>query len=63
MEERKFLRRERNLDQAVNLLRERKRVNPSQGVDDVMDFIADLYDLTANQLRHIVQIKNMTEGK
>lgn len=63
MEERKFLRRERNLDQAVNLLRERKRVNPSQNVDDVMDFIADLYDLTANQLRHIVQIKNMTEGK
>lgn len=63
MEERKFLRRERNLDQAVNLLRERKRVNPSQDVDDVMDFIADLYDLTANQLRHIVQIKNMTEGK
>ena len=63
MEERKFLRRERNLDQAVNLLRERQRVNPSQDVDDVMDFIADLYDLTANQLRHIVQIKNMTEGK
>lgn len=41
-----ILRRERNLDQALSLLRERKKTDISYDVSCILNFIEDLYDVS-----------------
>lgn len=41
-----LLRRERNLDQALSLLRERKKTDISYDVSCILNFIEDLYDVS-----------------
>jgi hypothetical protein len=41
-----LLQRERNLDQALSLLRERKKTDISYDVSCILNFIEDLYDVS-----------------
>ena len=45
------LRRERNLQQAISCLRDRQRFASLQCIDNAIDFVADLYDLSIDEVK------------
>lgn len=54
VKQQELLHKERTLSQAISCLRDRKRFSSLQSVDDAIDFIADLYDLSADEVRRAV---------
>lgn len=54
VKQQELLHKERTLSQAISCLRDRKRFSSLQSIDDAIDFIADLYDLSANEVRRAV---------
>ena len=51
VKQQELLHKERTLSQAISCLRDRKRFSSLQSIDDAIDFIADLYDLSADEVR------------
>ncbi len=45
------LQRERNLQQAISCLRDRQRFASLQCMDSAIDFVADLYDLSIDEVK------------
>lgn len=54
VKQQELLHKERTLSQAISCLRDRKRFSSLQSIDDAIDFIADLYDLSADEVRRAV---------
>lgn len=46
-----LLRKERNLQQAINCLRDKRKFASLQCIDSAIDFVADLYDLSIDEVR------------
>lgn len=46
-----LLRKERNLQQAINCLRDKRKFASLQSIDSAIDFVADLYDLSIDEVR------------
>ena len=51
MRRQKLSHRERNLQQAIICLRDRRRFASLQSIDNVIDFVADLYDLSVDEVK------------
>ena len=45
------LRRERNLQQALSCLKDRQRFTSLESMDSAIDFVADLYDLSIDEVK------------
>ena len=54
VKQQELLHKERTLSQAISCLRDRKRFSSLQSIDDAIDFIADLYDLSIDEVRRAV---------
>lgn len=54
VKQQKLLHKERTLSQAISCLRDRKRFASLQSIEDAIDFIADLYDLSVDEVRRAV---------
>lgn len=54
VKQQELLHKERTLSQAISCLRDRKRFSSLRNIDDAIDFIADLYDLSADEVRRAV---------
>lgn len=46
-----LLRKERNLQQAISCLRYRRTFASLQNIDSAIDFVADLYDLSIDEVK------------
>lgn len=46
-----LLHKERNLQQAISCLRDRQKFASLQFIDDAIDFVADLYDLSIDEVK------------
>lgn len=46
-----MLHKERNLQQAISCLRDKQKFASLQCIDSAIDFVADLYDLSAGEVR------------
>lgn len=46
-----LLHKERNLQQAISCLRNRKKFVSLQSIDSAIDFVADLYDLSIDEVK------------
>lgn len=46
-----LLHKERNLQQAISCLRDKRKFASSQFIDSAIDFVADLYDLSIDEVR------------
>lgn len=46
-----LLRKERNLQQAISCLRYRRTFASLQSIDSAIDFVADLYDLSIDEVK------------
>ncbi len=51
VKQQELLRKEINLQQAINCLRDRQKFASLQFIDDAIDFVADLYDLSIDEVR------------
>lgn len=47
----KLLHKERTLQQAISCLKDRQKFASLQSIDSVIDFIADLYDLSIDEIK------------
>ena len=54
VKQKELLRKERNLQQAISCLRDRQRFASLQSIDSAIDIVADLYDLSADEVKHAV---------
>lgn len=54
IKQQELLNKTRTLSQAINCLRDRKRFSSLQSIEDAIDFISDLYDLSADEVRRAV---------
>lgn len=46
-----LLHKERNLQQAINCLRNKRKFASSQFINSAIDFVADLYDLSIDEVK------------
>ena len=51
VKQQELLHKERTLSQAISCLRDRKRFASLQSIEDAIDFIADLYNLSVDEVR------------
>lgn len=51
VKQQELLHKERTLSQAISCLRDRKRFASLQSIEDAIDFIADLYSLSVDEVR------------
>lgn len=51
VKQQELLHKERSLQQAINCLRDRRRFASLQSIDSAIDFIADLYDLSIDEVK------------
>lgn len=51
VKQQELLRKEINLQQAISCLRDRQKFASLQFIDDAIDFIADLYDLSIDEVK------------
>lgn len=51
VKQQELLNKERSLQQAISCLRDRKKFASSQHIDNAIDFIADLYDLSIDEVK------------
>lgn len=49
-----LLHKERNLQEAISCLKDRKRFASLSSIDSVVDFIADLYGLSVDEIKRAV---------
>lgn len=54
VKQQELLHKERTLSQAISCLRDRKRFASLQSIEDAIDFIADLYNLSVDEVRRAV---------
>lgn len=54
VKQQELLHKERNLQQAISCLRDRKRFASLQCMDSAIDFVADLYDLSIDEVKRAV---------
>lgn len=54
IKQQELLHKERTLSQAISCLRDRKRFASLQSIEDAIDCIADLYDLSVDEVRRAV---------
>lgn len=54
VKQQELLHKERTLSQAISCLRDRKRFASLQSIEDAIDFIADLYSLSVDEVRRAV---------
>ena len=54
VKQQELLHKERTLSQAISCLRDRKRFAWLQSIEDAIDFIADLYSLSVDEVRRAV---------
>lgn len=54
IKQQELLHKERTLSQAISCLRDRKRFASLQSIEDAIDFIADLYNLSVDEVRRAV---------
>lgn len=54
VKQQELLNKERTLSQAISCLRDRKRFASLQSIEDAIDFIADLYDLSVDEVKRVV---------
>lgn len=55
VKQQELLQKERSLQQAISCLRDRQKFASSQCIDDAIDFVADLYDLSVNEVRRAME--------
>lgn len=51
IKQQQLLNRERNLQQALSCLRDRQKFASLQCIDSAIDFVADLYNLSINEVK------------
>lgn len=51
VKQQELLNKQRNLQQAINCLKNRQKFASSQYMDSAIDFVADLYDLSIGEVR------------
>lgn len=51
VKQQELLHKERNLQQAISCLRNRQKFASLQSIDNVIDFVADLYDLSIDEVK------------
>ena len=51
VKQQELLHKERNLQQAISCLRDRQKFASLQYIDSAMDFVADLYDLSIDEVK------------
>lgn len=51
VKQQELLHKERNLQQAISCLRDRKKFVSLQSIDSAIDFVADLYDLSIDEVK------------
>ena len=51
VKQQELLHKERNLQQTISCLRDRRRFASLQSIDNVIDFVADLYDLSVDEVK------------
>ena len=51
VKQQELLNEQRNLQQAIDCLKNRQKFASLQSIDDAIDFIADLYDLSADEVK------------
>ena len=51
IKQQELLHKERNLRQATSCLRDRRKVASLQCIDSAIDFVADLYDLSIDEVK------------
>lgn len=51
VKQQELLLKERNLQQAISCLRNRQKFASSQCMDSAIDFVADLYDLSIDEVK------------
>lgn len=54
VKQQKLLHKERNLQEAISCLKDRKRFASLSSIDSVVDFIADLYGLSVDEIKRAV---------
>lgn len=54
VKQQELLHKERTLSQAISCLRDRKRFSSLQSIDDAINFVADLYNLSVDEVRRAV---------
>lgn len=54
VKQQELLHKERNLQQAISCLRDRKRFASLQCMDSAIDFVVDLYDLSIDEVKRAV---------
>lgn len=51
VKQRELLQKERSLQQAISCLRDRQKFASLQCIDSAIDFVADLYDLSIDEVK------------
>ena len=51
IKQQELLQKGRSLQQAISCLQDRKKFTSSQYIDSAIDFIADLYDLSSDEVK------------
>lgn len=51
VKQQELLHKERNLQQAISCLRDKQRFASLQCIDSAIDFVADLYDVSVNEIK------------
>lgn len=54
VKQQELLHKERTLSQAISCLRDRKRFASLQSIEDAINFVADLYNLSVDEVRRAV---------
>lgn len=54
VKQQKLLHKERNLQEVISCLKDRKRFASLSSIDSVVDFIADLYGLSVDEIKRAV---------
>ena len=62
-EEYELLHRERNLQQAISCLRDRRKFASLQCIDRAIDIIADLYDMSIDEVKRMITNHAQTSGR
>lgn len=51
VKQQELLHKERNLQEAISCLKDRRKFVSSQFIDNAIDFVADLYDLSIDEVK------------
>lgn len=54
VKQQELLHKERNLQQAISCLRDRRKFASLQSIDSAIDFVADLYDLSIDEVKRVM---------